>query len=158
MKLKAGVIFGASVVVWQLITGFAGFYKNPAMGWVFPLGATAITVGVLIWALRQTAAEGKRYAAQLGTAMVIVLIGAVIIVFGSFLFTTVLFTDYREIALDNAVGQWEAAGMTDEQIDQAMPLAEMMVTPAAGAIMGFVMTLITGFIAALIIAAIFRQK
>ena len=36
MKLKAGIIFGASVVVWQLITGFAGFYKNPAMGWVFP--------------------------------------------------------------------------------------------------------------------------
>ncbi len=158
MKLKAGVVFGAIVVVWQLITGFAGLYKNPAMAWVFPLGATLITVGVLIWALRQTAAEGKRYGAQLGTAMVIALIGGVIILFGSFLYTTVLFTDYREIALTNAVEQWEASGMTAEQIDQVMPFAEMMASPVAAAIGGFVMTQITAFIAALIIAAIFRSK
>ena len=158
MKLKAGVVFGAIVVVWQLITGFAGLHKNPAMAWVFPLGATLITVGVLIWALRQTATEGKRYGAQLGTAMVIALIGGVIILFGSFLYTTVLFTDYREIALTNAVEQWEASGMTAEQIDQVMPFAEMMASPVAAAIGGFVMTQITAFIAALIIAAIFRAK
>ena len=158
MKVKAGVVFGAIVVVWQLITGFAGLYKNPAMAWVFPLGATLITVGVLIWALRQTATEGKRYGSQLGTAMVIALIGGVIILFGSFLYTTVLFTDYREIALTNAVEQWEASGMTAEQIDQVMPFAEMMASPVAAAIGGFVMTQITAFIAALIIAAIFRAK
>ncbi len=158
MKLKAGVVFGAIVVVWQLIIGFAGLYKNPSMGWVFPVGAIAITAGVLIWALRQTSTEGNRYGAQLGTAMVIVLIGGVIIVFGSLLFTTVLFTDYREIALANTAEQWEASGMTEEQITQAMPMVEMMVSPVANAIMGFVMTLITGFIAALIIAAIFRAK
>jgi len=33
-------------------------------------------------------------------------------------FTTVLFADYRDIALENAAVQWEAAGMTEEQIDQ----------------------------------------
>lgn len=90
--------------------------------------------------------------------MVIVLIGGVIIVFGSFLTTTVLFTDYREIALANAEEQWEASGMAAEQIEQARPIVEMMVSPVAQAILGFVMTLITGFVAALIIAAIFRAK
>ena len=158
MKLKAGVVFGAIVVVWQLITGFAGLYKNPAMAWVFPLGATLITVGVLIWALRQTATEGKRYGAQLGTAMVIALIGGVIIFVGSFLLNTVLFTDSSEVALTILVEQWEASGMTQEQIDQILPLGEMMTSPVGGAILGFVMTLITSFFAALIIAAIFRAK
>jgi len=157
-KLKAGVVFGAIVVAFMLLNGFAGLYRNPSLAWIFPVGAIAITVGVLIWALRHTAREGKRYGGQILTALVVCAVAGVIIIAGSLLYTTVLFTDYDEIAMASTLEQWENQEMTPEQIETAKPMVEFMISPVPQAVMGFVMTLITGLVSALIIAAFVRQK
>ena len=158
MRLKAGIVFGVLVVVWSLINGFAGLYKNPLLSWVFPVGAILITVGVLIWALRTTAREGKRYGGQILTALIICLIGGVIVIAGSLLYTTVLFTDYDEVAMATALEEWENQGMSAEQIGMAKPMVELMLAPVPQALMGFVMTVLTGLVSALVIAAFVRQK
>ena len=158
MKLKAGVVFGVAVVLWQLIFGFAGLYKNPAMGWVFPIVAIAITAGVLFWALKQTAAEGKRYWGLVATGVVVALIACVLIILGSLLYTSVLFPDYAEIALAQAVEQFEAQGLPEEQREIQMKATEWLLSPVPQALIGAVMTLITSFIVSLIVAAIVRQK
>ena len=158
MKVKAGIVFGAIVVVFQMILGFTGIYKNPALGWVFPVVATAITAGVLFWALKQTAAEGKRYWGLVGTGMVIALIACVLIIGGSLLYTSVLFPDYADIALAQAAEQFEASGLPEEQIEVQMKATEWLVSPVPSAILGAVMTLITSFVVSLIVAAIVKQK
>jgi hypothetical protein len=158
MKVKAGIMFGAAVVVWQLIFGFAGMYKNPALGWVFPVIAIAITAGVLFWALKQTAAEGKRYWGLVGTGMVIALIACVLIIGGSLLYTSVLFPDYADVALSQAAEQFEAQGLPEEQREVQMKAAEWLFSPVPQALMGAVMTLITSFVVSLIVAAIVRKK
>jgi hypothetical protein len=157
MMLKAGIVFGAIVVVWQLIYGFAGLYKNPALGWLFPVVAIVITAGVLFWALKQTAAEGKRYWGLVGTGMVIALIACVLILLGSFLYTS-LFPDYADMALAQAAERVEASGLPAEQQEAQMKLAESLSSPAVQSISGGVMTLITSFVVSLIVAAIVRQK
>jgi len=158
MKLRAGIVFGAVVVVWQLIFGFAGMYKSAALGWVFPVIAIAITAGVLFWALKQTAAEGKRYWGLVGTGMVIALIACVLIILGSLLYTSVLFPDYAELGLARAAEQIEASGLPQEQQEAQMKFAEWLASPVPQAISGAVMTLITSFVVSLIVAAIVKQK
>ena len=158
MKLKAGSIFGAAVVVWQLIFGFAGLYKNPALAWVFPVIAIVITAGVLFWALKQTAAEGKRYWGLVGTGVVIALIACVLIIAGSLLYTTVLFPDYAELGLAQAAEQIEASGVPQDQQEMQMKFAEWLAGPVPQAVSGAVMTLLTSFVFSLIIAAIVKPK
>jgi hypothetical protein len=158
MKLKAGIAFGAAVVVWQLIFGFAGLYKNPALAWVFPAVAIVITAGVLFWALKQTAAEGKRYWGLVGTGMVIALIACVLIILGSLLYTGVLFPDYAELGLAQAAEKIEASGLPQDQQEMQMKFAEWLAGPVPQAVSGAVMTLLTSFVFSLIIAAIVKQK
>jgi hypothetical protein len=156
MTLKGGLVLGVLVVVFTLINGFAGLYKNPSLGWVFPVIATVIEIGVLVWALRQTAAD-KKYWGQVGTGTMIAVVGGVIIIVGSLLFTS-LFPDYQEVALANAEDGWRDAGMSQAQIDQQLPVAQAMVKPIPQAILGFVMTILTGFVMSLIIGAFVRRK
>jgi len=156
MTLKGGIVLGVLVTVFTLINGFAGLYKNPSLGWVFPVIATVILIGVLVWALRQTAAV-KKFWGQVGTGTMIAVVGGVVIIFGSLLFTS-LFPDYQEFALANAEDSWRDKGLSQEQIDQQLPIAQAMVKPIPQAILGFVMTILTGFVFSLIIGAFVRKK
>jgi hypothetical protein len=155
--LKCGLALGLAVGVLILVTGFTGMYKNPSLGWVFPVVATVVELGVVIWALRQTAAL-KRYGGQLGTGVKVALVGGAVIIVFSLLFTMVLFPDYKEHALANAADGWRDAGLTEEQIRQQMPVAEAMVSPLPNALIGFVMTVLTGLVCSLIVAAFVRKK
>jgi hypothetical protein len=157
MKLKAGIVFGVAVVVWQLIIGFTGLYTKPGMDLVFILVATLITAGVLFWGLKQIAAEGRGYWGLVGSGMVIALIACVLIILGSFLFTT-LFPDYADVALTRAAEQAQASGATPEQQEMQMKVAEALTSPVAHAVTGVIGALLTSFVVSLIVAAIVRQK
>jgi hypothetical protein len=154
--VKAGVVLGVAVALFTLLNGFAGWYKNPSLGLVFPIVATLIELGVLIWALRQTAAI-KRYWGQVGNGTLIAVGGGILIVFGSLLFTS-LFPDYMEIALAATADRWRDAGISEQQIEQQLPMAAAMMSPVPQALLGFVMTILTGFVLSLIVAAFVRKK
>lgn len=154
--VKGGIVLGVAVFLYTMIHGFSGMYKNPSIGWVFPVLATLIEIGVLIWVLRQTAAT-KGYGGQLGAGTMVAVVGGVIIIFSSLLFTS-MFPDYKEIGLAAAADGWRDAGMSEEQIEQQLPVAAAMMSPIPQALIGFVMTVITGFVASLVIAAFVRKK
>jgi hypothetical protein len=155
--IKCGVALGLIVGVLILGNGFAGVYKNPSLSWVFPLVATVIELGVVVWALRQTAAV-KRYWGQVGTGTLVAVVGGAIIIVFSLLFTTVLFPDYKDAALAATADGWRDAGMSEDQIRQQLPAVEFMVKPLPNAVIGFVMTILTGFVSSLIVAAFVRRK
>jgi hypothetical protein len=153
---KAGIALGVAVLVLTMISGFTGMYKNPSGGWIFPVLATVIELGVLFWALRQTAAL-KRYGGQVGTGVLAAVVGGVIIIFSSLLFTA-MFPDYKEASLATVADGWRDAGMSEDQIQKQLPGVEFMMRPVPQAIFGFVMTVLTGLVGSLIIAAFVRKK
>ncbi len=155
--IKGGVVLGVAVGLLTMIVGFTGLYRNPAVGdIVFPICAIAIELGVLIWALRQTASI-KRYWGQVGTGTLIAVVGGVIIIASSLIFTA-MFPDYKDIALAAQADGMRDRGMTEEQIEQSMPFIEAMTSPIAQALVGFVMTILFGFVLSLIVAAFARKK
>ena len=133
--LKTGIVIGVLCGIWMFITGFAGWYKDPAMANLFFL-VIAIEISGLWWGLRETAREGRTYAMQVVAGTMMAIIAGVIIIVASLLFTMVVFPD----ALDALRGTQEG------------------VTPMSQALDGFLGTLITGAIASALIAIPVRAR
>ena len=156
--VKAGIALGLSVGVWMFVIGATGWYKNPDMAWLFNLGAILIEIGVLIWGLKQTAAAGRRYGGQILAGLSICLVGGLIIVVVSMVFTGVVFTDvFDELEImmaDSMTNQ----GMSEQQIEDALTMTAFTRTPLAQAIFGLIGTMISGLIISLITAAFVRSK
>ena len=155
--LRAGIVLGLAVVVWMFIFGFAGWHKDPAMANVWYV-VILIQAGVIAWGLTLTRDEGKRYGGQLMSGTLISVYGGIIIVFGSLLFTMVVFPEYFEELNVMQKELLAQRGMTTEQIEATQAIAMKMQTPVVNAVIGFVMTVITGFILSLILAAFIRKK
>jgi hypothetical protein len=155
--LKAGILLGILVVAWMFVIGVTGWYKDPVMLNMFYI-VVLIEIGVLIWGLRLTAKEGKTYGGQVGAGTMMAVIGAVIIFLGSILFTTVVYPNYFVELRDVGRQTFIAQGMTAEQAEAQIKLMEPTQTPFMQAMTGAVMTVVTGFVASLVIAAVLRKK
>jgi hypothetical protein len=141
----------------MFVIGFTGWYKDAVLMNMFFL-VILIEVGVLIWGLRQTAAQGRGYGGQLGAGMLIALIGGVIIIVFSLIFTTVAFPDYFNELRAVQTEMLRAEGKSEGEIAAMMAMTAPMQTPVMNALIGFGYTLFTGLIASLIIAAFIRKK
>ena len=155
--VKAGVVLGVLVELWTSVMCWTGWYKDPARLSLFWL-VIPIEIGVLVWALRKTAAEGRGYGGQVGAGTSISLIGGIIIAAGSFVLTAIVFPDYFK---DLAAIQQEmlhAAGRSEAEIKQMMDMTARTSTPAMQAIFGFAGTVMTGILSSLVIGAFARAK
>jgi hypothetical protein len=155
--VNAGIVLGVVVGIWMFINGAAGLYKNPGTTWVFPVVATLIEIGVIVWGLKKTAQLGRRYGGQIVAGLLIALIGALIIVPCSLAWSAV-FSDATEIGMAMQADKLADQGMSEEQIDQTLAVMEKMSTPLVSAILGSIMTILTGLVISLIAAIFIRQK
>jgi len=156
--VKGGLVLGAACGSWIFINGLLGWYKDPAMYASFVPIVTLIEVIVLIWALRKTAAQGRSYSGQVVAGTLIALIGGVIIIAASMIFTTVVYPEYFDEI--NAMTREVMAkqGVSESQITDAINATSSFQTPFGAAIAGFIGTVITGVIASAIIAIWIRAK
>ena len=155
--VKAGVVLAVAAAVLMFVIGFAGWYKNPSLGWVFPVGATLIEIAVLIWALRQTARDGRGYGGQVGAGVLIAVIGGALIIPISMIWAA-MFPDWVQFAEAAMADGLAERGMSEEQITQMIQSTAFMRTGLSNGIFGFLATVITGLVASLIIAAFVRKK
>jgi hypothetical protein len=102
-------------------------------------------------------AAGATYGGQVKAGVMISAFGAVIIFFGSLLFTTVLFPNYFEEVREAGRQLYLSQGMTEEQIAAALDAQAAMQTPFMQAITGAVMTVVTGLVVSLVLAAFLRK-
>lgn len=156
--LKPGLILGILVVLWTFVMGFSGLYKNPGLAWLFVPVAALIQVVLLVWALRSTASEGRGYAAQVAAGLGISVVGAVLIFFGSILFTTVVFPDYFQELRTMGEQALREAGKPEEEIRALLAMQEKLQTPFLQALFGAIGTVITGLVASLVIAIFVRGR
>jgi len=155
---KPGISLGLLVALWTFVMGFTGMYKDPSLAWLFVPVAALIQVAVLVWALRVTAAQGRGYAGQVAAGLMISVVAAVIIFFGSILFTTVVFPNYFEEVRALGEQALRDAGRTEEEIRAMLAMQEKVQTPFLQAFFGVIGTVITGLIASLIVAIFVRDK
>ena len=155
--IQAGVVLGILVLVWTLIHGFTGWYKNPGMSWTFWM-VIPFQVILLVWMLKNTKKQGFGYGQQVVAGLVMSLVAAAIIFAGSWLITTTVFPTYYADVKAMAEKAMAAKGWTPEQIANAMDKEKGMMTPMGSSVAGFIGTTLTGLIAALVAAGLIRNK
>lgn len=155
--LKAGIVLGVLVEIWTYLMGFTGWYKDPALMNLFFV-VIAIQIAVLMWALKRTAAEGRGWGGQVGAGTLISLIGGVIIIVGSLIFTMVVFPNYFTELAAVQEQMLRTAGQSEEQIKLAMDMTAKTSTPVIQAGFGFLGTMVTGIVVSMIIGAFVKAK
>ena len=155
--MKAGIMIGILCGIWTLVMGITGWYKDPVLLAVFWV-VIPIQIGVLIWGLRQTAAAGKTYGGQIAAGTLMSLVGGIILFFVSLLFTTVLFPNYFEELRMAQVEMLRAAGKTEAEISDLVTASASTQTPFMQALMGFLGTIVTGFVVSLILGIFIKRK
>jgi hypothetical protein len=155
--VQAGVILGLLVLVWTLIHGFTGWYKDPGMSWTFWM-VIPFQVILLVWMLKNTKKQGFAYGKQVMAGVVMTLVAGAIIFVGSYLIESVVFPTYWADIKAMTEGIMAKQGKTPDQIQAEMAKQASMMTPLASACMGFMGTFITGLIISLLGAVLIRHK
>jgi hypothetical protein len=143
--------------MWTFVMGFTGWYKHPALlnlFWVVIL----LQIGVLIWGLKLTAADGYGYGKQVGAGLLISLLGGVVIFLGSMVFTTVVFPGYFQELETLGREVMKSQGKSEAEINAYLTQLAPTQTPFMQALFGFIGTVGTGLVASLLIAVFYRKK
>ena len=156
--IRGGVLLGVLVTIFTWIFAFSGMHRNIGAAMTFPIVATLIEIGVLIWALKKTAAQGRRYMGQVSAGTMLAFVGGCLIFATSIMLVTQLYPSY--FAEVNAAGAeyYRAQGMDDAAIQAELAKMAPMQTPLAQGVTGFVATVITGLVVSAIAAIWIRSK
>jgi hypothetical protein len=156
VTVKTGVLIGVLCAAWTYVMGFTGWFKDPTLQAAFFV-VILIEVALLLWGLRQTAAANA-YGRQVVTGTTMAAIAAAIIFVNSLVFAMVVFPNYfRDI--EQAYRQiLSAQGKSESEIAEAIAQQASMQTPFIQAMSGAVGTIVTGFVASLLIAIRYRRR
>ncbi|MGV8039567.1 MAG: DUF4199 domain-containing protein [Thermoanaerobaculaceae bacterium] len=155
-QLKGGLAIGIGCVAWTFVMGLTGWYTHPALLNLFWV-VVVIEIAALVWGLGLTSGL-KRYWGQVGAGTVMSVIGAVVIFCGSLLFTTVAFPNYFAELRAVQEQMLQARGLAADEVARQVAAAAAFQTPLVQALMGAVGTVVTGFVASLVIAAFRRAR
>lgn len=142
IPVRAGLWLGVLVVVWTFVMGVTGWYKDPVLGNLFFL-VILLEVGLLVWMLRQTAAQGATYGRQITNGLVFALVASVLIFAGSYVFTTVAYPTYFADICAMQEQSLKAQGVPDAEIAAQMKAAAPLQTPVMNALSGVIGTVVT---------------
>jgi hypothetical protein len=156
VSIRAGVLLGVLCAAWTFVMGFTGWYKDPVMVNVFFL-VVPLEIGIVIWALRQTAATAT-WGGQIVNGLVLSVVASVIIFAGSLLFTTVVFPGYFNDIRAAQTEMLKSSGMAEAQIQTTLAASAAMQTPLMNAVSGVIGTVVTGVVVAAIAGAFWRRK
>src|SRR5262245_14710009 len=154
--LSTGILIGVLCSIWTFVMGVTGWYRNPVLANAFFL-VIAIEMGCLVAGLRRTAALGRTYTAQLLAGTMMAIIGGLIIIASSLLFTSV-FPDYLTGVEEAMRASLLQQGKSEAEVAEALRVNAANTTPMAQAMNGFIGTLITGIVGSAIIAIFVRAK
>jgi len=155
--LSAGILIGTLCSLWTLLMGFSGLYRDPALANLFFL-VIPIEIACLVWGLRKTAREGRTFGGQILAGAMMAIVGGVIMVASSLLFTTVLFPNYSQELESIYRASLARQGKSDAEILAAVQANAASWTPMAQAMSGFIGTLVTGIVASAAIGYFVRKR
>jgi hypothetical protein len=155
--IAAGLLLGVLCGVWMFVMGFTGWYRDPSLVNLFFL-VIPIEIGVIVWALRKTVRQGRTYGGQVLAGTAIAVIGGLIIIGFSLVFTTVAFPNYFTEIQAVQRETLAAQGKSESEIAAAINAGAAMQTPIMNALAGFMGTVITGVLTSLSAAWFIRAR
>ena len=155
--VQAGVILAVLVLVWILIHGFTGWYKDPGMSWTFWM-VIPFQIILLVWMLKNTAKQGFGYGKQVMAGLVMSLVAGAIIFVGSYVIQTMVFPTYAQDVKTMTEQVFTAKGWAPEKVQAELAKVTPMLSPLMSACRGFIGTVVTGFVVALIAGVLIRQR
>ena len=156
VSIRAGILLGVLCVAWTFVMGFTGWYTDPVKLNLFFL-VVPLEIGIVIWALRKTAATAT-WGGQIVNGLVLSVVASAIIFAGSLLFTTVAFPNYFTDIQAVQAGMLKSSGMAEAEIQSALAASAAMQTPLMNALSGVIGTVVTGVVVAAIAGAFWRKK
>lgn len=155
--VAAGLLLGVLCGVWTFIMGFTGWYKDPTKASAFFV-VIAIEVAVLMWGLSRTAREGRTYSGQVVAGTMISIIGGIVIVGFSLLFTTVFFPEYfneLEVVYRDML---QKEGKSEAEVSSMVAEWSAGQSPMLQALYGFLGTFVTGVVVSAVLAIWIRAR
>jgi uncharacterized integral membrane protein len=161
IALKWGAISGIISFIITVITSSLKLNGDPTMGIVSTVVSIALTIVTLILAMKNFKSGNNDYM-SFGQGLGIgTLTGAIWgVVAGALNLVYTKFIDNSAItqAMAKAREQWEAQGMSDEQIEQASKWGEMMSNPGIAFVITVITGVIIGAVLSLIISAVLKKE
>jgi len=156
--MKWGVYAGIAVIIFDLVLYVLGM-KSASGGNSIQYLVFIVFIVFVVLAIKSYAETNgyMSFGQGLGSGVLTSLVTAVIVAIYSYLFMTLIAPDFMDGAMDAVRDQWEAQGMSDEQIEQAEGFTEMFMTPGVMTIMAVVMYTVLGFITSLIASAVLKR-
>jgi len=161
-KFTYALILTITGALLNLLLFFTGFQTEKlATGQYFQWLGAAIMIAVLglgIKAVREESPDkAMSYGKGVGTGVLISLYSGLMSSVYNFIHFKFVNPNFPEYQLALIRSKWEAAGMSDAQMDQAEKMTRPMLGPVATAIMTPIMVVLFGLICSLIIAAILKR-
>ena len=156
--IRGGILLGILVSIWTFLFGMMNLHRNVTGGLTFALVATVIELVVLVWALKRTAAEGRGWFGQVSAGTLLSFVGGCLILATSYLYLTQVNPNYTAEAQEAQIAALRQANVDEATIQQQMAATEKFQTPIAQAAVGFIATVITGFILSAILGLFIRSK
>jgi L-cystine uptake protein TcyP (sodium:dicarboxylate symporter family) len=154
--LKASVALTILVALMSSVLALTGLNRNPIVGGLGGiLVAILFNVGVVFWALKQTAAENS-YGKQLVNALLIGVIAGVLIFLVSWAMLAAA-PGYFEAIKEGNIEWLRASGLPEEQIQSRIDSIEAS-TAVGQSFAGLVGTLVTSIVVGAIVAIFQRKK
>ena len=154
--LKWGVIIGIISILYSTAIMVSGQIGNQAL--TYPV---YLIIGVgLYLSMNDFKKENQgfiSYGQGLGVGTLMSAISGLISSFFSMAYMKFIDTSISDQIMKKAVEDMEKKGIPEEQIDQAMEISKMFMSPGAMFVMGLLGSVLIGFILSLIIAAIVKK-
>jgi hypothetical protein len=155
--IRYGLILAVISILYFVVMNILGI--NMQQG-VWQLVGMIPTIAVIFLAHQYFKEHGDgfmRYGQGLGIGTLVGVVSSVIS--SIFVYVYIKFVDqsFLETVLEKAVEDMQKQGLSDEQIDQAMPMVEKMTSAESILFMGILFSVFFAFIIALIVS-IFTQK
>lgn len=157
VSVKWGLISGVIGILFYLILILGDLFLTPGVSYI---GLIPFAV-VLYMAYKEFKDQGDTYMSfgeALKIGFLISLIGGLLLSVFNIIYGQFVDPELANRIKDMMIEQWEAQGMTDEQIDQAMSFTNYMFNPLIGFALVLVKNIIVGFILSLIIGAIAKNN
>ena len=156
--MKWGVYGGVASIIFDLVLYVLGMKTVDGSNLVQYLSVIVFIAFVVMGIKAYVDTNGyMSYGQGLATGLLTSLIAGVIIAIYSYLFMTVIAPDFMDGAMDAVKDQWEAQGMSDEQMEQAEGFTEMFMSPGIIAIMSIFSNGLIGLIISLIASAVLKR-
>jgi hypothetical protein len=160
IALKFGLLTGLGLIIYSMIINLAGLAGNQTVSYIGMLVTGAILVAGIIYAMKDFKSQNAGYMSYgqgLGLGALTAAVSGLISGIFTYIYLSFVDNSAMKQAMEAQREAMEARGMDDEQIDQAMAMAEQFSSPGMLVTFSVLGMLFMGFILSLVISAIMKK-